>query len=158
MTAEEIFESYNENILKTYTRVPAIFVKGKGSVLTDVHGKKYLDFFPGWGVSNVGHCHPKVMGAVREQIGKLIHIPNNLYHPFQAKLARELIRISFLGKIFFCKNPRAFKQKKHCDEKYKAWAVAPSSPPFKISAYPNHTQSGRNKKIIAGTKWNYILE
>ena len=102
MTQEEIFNTYNECILTTYTRQPIIFVKGKGSVLTDVHGKKYLDFFPGWGVSNLGHCHPKVMGAVREQIGKLIHIPNNLYHPFQAKLAKEIIRNSFPGKIFFC--------------------------------------------------------
>jgi len=102
MTANEIFQEYNDHILLTYTRMPAIFVKGKGSVLTDIQGKKYLDFFPGWGVSNLGHCHPKVMGAVREQIGKLIHIPNNLYNPHQAKLAKELIRIAFEGKIFFC--------------------------------------------------------
>ena len=102
MKAIEIFQEYNDHILLTYTRMPAIFVKGKGSVLTDIHGKKYLDFFPGWGVSNLGHCHPKVMGAVREQIGKLIHIPNNLYNPHQATLARELIRIAFEGKIFFC--------------------------------------------------------
>ena len=102
MKATEIFQEYNDHILLTYTRLPVIFVKGKGSVLTDLHGKKYLDFFPGWGVSNVGHCHPKVMGAIREQIGKLIHIPNNFYNPHQAKLAKELIRIAFEGKIFFC--------------------------------------------------------
>ncbi len=102
MKADEIFQEYNDHILPTYTRMSAIFVKGKGSVLTDIHGKKYLDFFPGWGVSNLGHCHPKVMGAVREQIGKLIHIPNNLYNPHQAKLAKELVRIAFEGKIFFC--------------------------------------------------------
>lgn len=102
MKADEILEAYNDYILTTYTRVPTVFVKGKGSVLTDVNGKKYLDFFPGWGVSNLGHCHPKVMGAVREQIGKLIHVPNNLMNPHQAKLAKELIRIAFPGKIFFC--------------------------------------------------------
>lgn len=102
MTKDEILNSYSENILTTYTRLPVVFVKGKGSVLTDVNGKKYLDFFPGWGVSNLGHCHPKVMGAVREQISKLIHVPNNLMNPYQAKLAQELIRISFPGKIFFC--------------------------------------------------------
>ena len=102
MKANEIFQEYNDHILLTYTRMPAIFVKGKGSVLTDIQGKKYLDFFPGWGVGNLGHCHPKVMGAVREQIGKLIHIPNNLYNPHQAKLAKELIRVAFEGKIFFC--------------------------------------------------------
>jgi acetylornithine/N-succinyldiaminopimelate aminotransferase len=102
MKANEIYQEYNDHILLTYTRMPAIFVKGKGSVLTDIQGKKYLDFFPGWGVSNLGHCHPKVMGAVREQIGKLIHIPNNLYNPHQAKLAKELVRIAFEGKVFFC--------------------------------------------------------
>ena len=83
MTKDEIFESYQQYILPTYTRIPAIFVKGKGSTLIDISGKKYLDFFPGWGVNNVGHCHPKVMAAVRDQIDKLIHIPNNLYHPHQ---------------------------------------------------------------------------
>jgi len=102
MKANEIYQEYSDHILLTYTRTPAIFVKGKGSVLTDIQGKKYLDFFPGWGVSNLGHCHPKVMGAVREQIGKLIHVPNNFYNPHQAKLAKELVRIAFEGKIFFC--------------------------------------------------------
>ncbi len=97
----EIFKNYDKYILSTYTRTPAVFVKGKGMVLTDVDGKKYLDFFPGWGVNNVGHCHPKVMAAVRDQIGKLIHIPNNFYHVNQAKLAKEIIRHSFPGRVFF---------------------------------------------------------
>lgn len=102
MDKAAILSSYDQNILSTYTRVPYVFVKGKGCVLTDIHGKKFLDFFPGWGVSNLGHCHPKVVAAVRDQIDKLIHIPNNLYHPQQAKLAKELIRVSFPGRIFFC--------------------------------------------------------
>lgn len=102
MDKEEIIKSYDQNILSTYTRVPYVFVKGKGCILTDIHGKKFLDFFPGWGVSNLGHCHPKVVAAVRDQIDKLIHIPNTLYHPNQAKLAKELIRVSFPGKVFFC--------------------------------------------------------
>ncbi len=102
MTKQEILNGYNEYILSTYTRIPAVFVKGKGMTLIDISGKKYLDFFPGWGVNNVGHCHPKVMSAVRDQIGTLIHIPNNLYHPHQVKLAKEIIYWSFPGKIFFC--------------------------------------------------------
>ncbi len=102
MKKNQIIEDYDKYILSTYSRTPGIFVKGKGMVLTDILGKKYLDFFPGWGVNNVGHCHPKVMAAVRDQIGKLIHIPNNFYHPQQAKLAKEIIRWSFPGKVFFC--------------------------------------------------------
>ena len=102
MTKEEVIQSYNDYILSTYTRTEAVFVKGKGMTLIDIHGKKYLDFFPGWGVNNVGHCHPKVMAAVRDQIGTLIHVPNNFYHPNQAKLAKEIIHHAFPGKIFFC--------------------------------------------------------
>ncbi len=102
MKKNQILNDYNDYILSTYTRLPVIFVKGKGMTLIDIDGKKYLDFFPGWGVSNVGHCHPKVISAVRDQIGKLIHVPNNLHHPNQVKLAKEIIRHSFKGKVFFC--------------------------------------------------------
>jgi acetylornithine/N-succinyldiaminopimelate aminotransferase len=98
---EEIFKIYQDNIMPTYNKVPLVFVKGKGSRLWDIQGKVYLDFFPGWGVGNLGHCHPKVMQGVRDQIGKLIFVPNNYYHPFQAKLAKELVYLSFPGKVFF---------------------------------------------------------
>ncbi len=98
----------------TYTRSPLIFVKAKGSKLIDIDGKEYLDFFPGWGVNNLGHCHPKVVSAVKDQINKLIFIPNNLYHPHQAKLAKEINFWSFDSKVFFCNsgaeaNEAAFK-------------------------------------------------
>lgn len=102
MKKTEIFENYDKYILSTYTRVPLVAIKGKGMKLTDVDGKEYLDFFPGWAVNNIGHCHPKVMAAVRDQIGTLIFVPNNFYHPAQAKLAKEIIYWSFPGKVFFC--------------------------------------------------------
>ncbi len=102
MNKKEIIKNFDKYVLSTYSRSPIIFVKGKGMTLTDINGKKYLDFFPGWGVNNVGHCHPKVMAAVRDQIGKLIHVPNNFYHPNQVKLAKEIIHHSFKGKVFFC--------------------------------------------------------
>jgi len=114
MKLEEIFASYKENIMPTYTKVPLVFVKGKGSKLWDIHNKVYLDFFPGWGVGSLGHCHPKVMQAVRDQISKLIFIPNNYYHIPQAKLAKEIVYWSFPSKVFFCNsgaeaNEGAFK-------------------------------------------------
>ena len=102
MKAQEIFEAYQEYIIPTYTKYPLIFVKGKGSYLWDIHGKKYLDFFPGWGVVSVGHCHPKVMSALREQLSKLIFVANNYYHTGQAKLAKELNFSGFKSKLFFC--------------------------------------------------------
>jgi acetylornithine/N-succinyldiaminopimelate aminotransferase len=102
MKAQEVFNSYKDNIMPTYTKVPLIFVKGKGSRLWDIHSKAYLDLFPGWGVGNLGHCHPKVMQAVREQISKLIFIPNNYYHVPQAKLAKEIVYRTYPAKVFFC--------------------------------------------------------
>lgn len=103
MRTEQIFDSYKEYIMPTYTKLPLIFVKGKGSCLWDIHGKKYLDFFPGWGVNNLGHGHPKVMAAVRDQLSKLIFVPNNYYHLAQAKLARELnFWTKYPCKLFFC--------------------------------------------------------
>jgi len=102
MKKQEVFQIYQDCILNTYTRQPKIFVKGKGMTLVDIDGKKYLDFFPGWGVSNLGHCHPKVVSAIRDQVSKLIHIPNNFYNAQQAKLARELVYLTFPSKVFLC--------------------------------------------------------
>ncbi|MCM8799507.1 MAG: aspartate aminotransferase family protein [Candidatus Omnitrophica bacterium] len=102
MKKEEIFNFYNKYILGTYFKLPVIFVKGKGSYLWDIDGKKYLDFFPGWGVVSLGHCHPKVMSAIRNQVSKLIFVSNNYYHSFQAKLAKELNFFGFDSKVFFC--------------------------------------------------------
>ncbi|TAN59787.1 aspartate aminotransferase family protein [bacterium] len=101
MKKQEVFQAYQDYIMPTYSRLPLIFVKGKGMKLVDVDGRQYLDFFPGWGVSALGHCHPKVVSAVREQIGKLIHLPNNYLSLQQARLAKELIYWAFPGKVFF---------------------------------------------------------
>lgn len=86
--------------MPTYTRTPVIFVKGKGMKLIDIDGRQYLDFFPGWGVGSLGHCHPKVVSAVRDQIDKLIHLPNNYLSAQAARLAKELIYWTFPGKVF----------------------------------------------------------
>lgn len=102
MKTQEIFDSYKDYIMPTYTKTPLVFLKGKGSYLWDVHGQRYLDFFPGWGVGNLGHCHPKVISAIRDQVSKLTFIPNNFYQMPQARLAKEIIYLSFPGKVFFC--------------------------------------------------------
>ncbi len=103
MKKEEIFQSYNDYILPTYAKTPLIFVKGKGSRLWDIDNRQFLDFFPGWGVGNLGHCHPKVMQAVRDQVSKLIFVPNNYHNIPQAKLAKELASLlDYPAKVFFC--------------------------------------------------------
>lgn len=101
MKKQEILQAYSDYIMPTYARIPLIFVKGKGMKLIDIDGKQYLDFFPGWGVSSLGHCNPKVVAAIRDQVDKLIHLPNNYISTQQAKLAKEIIYWSFDGKVFF---------------------------------------------------------
>ena len=102
MKAQEVFDTYKDCIMPTYTKTPLIFVKGKGSRLWDIHSKVFLDLFPGWGVGNLGHCHPKVMQGVRDQVSKLIFIPNNYHHIPQAKLAKEITYWTYPAKVFFC--------------------------------------------------------
>jgi len=98
---EMITEKYNKYVMPTYTRDGIAFVKGKGIKMRDAEGKEYLDFFPGWAVSGIGHCHPKVVSAIRKQAGELIHVSNNYYNELQASLAEKIISHAFPGKVFF---------------------------------------------------------
>jgi len=107
-------QAYDKHVMPTYSRLPISLVKGKGADVWDSEGKKYLDFFPGWAVSGLGHCHPRVVQAVRKQAGKIIHVSNNFYNQLQGELADKIIEHSFEGKVFFCNsgaeaNEGAFK-------------------------------------------------
>jgi predicted acetylornithine/succinylornithine family transaminase len=101
MTTKQIEALYQKYLIPVYTRVGIAVARARGSWVWDAQGRKYLDFFPGWGVDALGHCHPHVVRAVREQAPRLIHIPNTYYHEPQAKLAQALVRSSFDGKVFF---------------------------------------------------------
>ena len=90
------------NVAPTYGRYPIALVRGEGCRVWDADGKEYLDFVSGLAVCNLGHCHPDVVAAIREQAGKLIHV-SNLYHiEPQIDLAKKLNRLSFGDKAFFC--------------------------------------------------------
>lgn len=102
MNTSDIKKLYDQYLLGNYAPADLCLVKGKGSWVWDVHGKRYLDFFPGWAVSGLGHCHPKVVDAIRDQARKIIHIPNNFLNLKQAKLAEVISEASFPSKLFFC--------------------------------------------------------
>jgi len=95
-------ELYDRYVIGNYARNPIAIVRGSGSRVWDAEGREYLDFFPGWGVNAIGHCHPKVVSAIKEQCEKLIHVPNNYYNEPQAILAKRISESSFGGKCFFC--------------------------------------------------------
>ena len=89
-------------MIPNYRRYPVSLVRGEGSWIWDAEGNRYLDFFPGWGCNLLGHCPPRVVEAVREQVGQLIHVPNTWYMEAQGRLAEALAERSFGGQSFFC--------------------------------------------------------
>jgi acetylornithine/N-succinyldiaminopimelate aminotransferase len=102
MTTQETIELFNQYVIANYGRLPRVMVRGEGCYLWDADGNKILDMFPGWAVSGIGHCPPKVVEAVRRQVGELIHIDNTFYSEPQGRLAQMLSQRAFGGKCFFC--------------------------------------------------------
>ena len=102
MTTQETIELFNKYVIGNYGRLPRVITKGEGCYLYDADGNKILDMFPGWAVSAIGHCHPKVVEALCKQAGELLHIDNTFYSEPQGKLAKLLSERAFGGKCFFC--------------------------------------------------------
>jgi acetylornithine/N-succinyldiaminopimelate aminotransferase len=90
------------HVIPSYARYPVELVRGAGTRVWDAEGNEYLDFLAGISVLNVGHCHPKVVEAVREQVGRLTHTTNLFYTEPAMRLAARLARSSLGGKVFFC--------------------------------------------------------
>ncbi len=102
LSSQETIELFQKYVIANYTRYPVCLVRGEGSYVWDAEGRRYLDFFPGWGCNLLGHCPPRVVEAVQEQVAQLIHVPNTWYMEAQGLLARELSEKSFGGQCFFC--------------------------------------------------------
>ncbi|HZL48199.1 MAG TPA: aspartate aminotransferase family protein [Solirubrobacteraceae bacterium] len=90
------------HVIHSYARFPVEFVRGEGPRLWDEDGNEYLDFLCGISVTNVGHCHPHVVAAIREQAGRLMHASNLFYTEPAMRLAERLTESSLGGKVFFC--------------------------------------------------------
>jgi predicted acetylornithine/succinylornithine family transaminase len=101
-TSAETIALFDRYVIGNYRRYPVCLVRGEGSWIWDAEGNRYLDFFPGWGCNLLGHCPPRVVEAVREQVGQLIHVPNTWYMEAQGLFAQALSERSFDGQAFFC--------------------------------------------------------
>ncbi|MDR2873586.1 MAG: acetylornithine transaminase [Methanobrevibacter sp.] len=101
MKNEEIIEDYPNYIINTYTRQPIAISHGKGIKVWDNDGKEYLDFFAGIAVSNLGHAHPNILNALKEQSEKIIHCSNIYYNENQLALAKLLNKLIPNSRIFF---------------------------------------------------------
>ena len=104
MNEAEIIAAENAHLAGVYQKFPVALVKGRGATVWDANGKAYIDCMSGYGVSLVGHCHPKVVAAIREQCERLISCHGSFYNDKRAELVEKLAEISpkGLGKVFLC--------------------------------------------------------
>jgi acetylornithine/N-succinyldiaminopimelate aminotransferase len=91
-----------KSVVQTYTRQPILLVRGSGARVWDASGREYIDFVAGVAVNNVGHCHPSVVEAIRQQAKELIHTSNLYYTENQVLLAEELKALTGMDRAFFC--------------------------------------------------------
>lgn len=99
---ESIVQKDTAHVMQTYGRQPIALISGKGAVVCDVNGVEYIDCVAGIAVNNVGHCHPRVVEAIKSQAEKLIHVSNLYYTEVQADLAEELVTLTGMERAFFC--------------------------------------------------------
>jgi predicted acetylornithine/succinylornithine family transaminase len=89
-------------LMHNYARAPICLVRGEGARVWDTDGREYLDFVGGIAVGALGHCHPKIVGAIREQATALLQVSNLYQIPSQIHLAKLLCEHSFADRAFFC--------------------------------------------------------
>ena len=102
MNTQDVISIFNDYVIANYGRLPKVITKGQNNTLQDLDGNTILDMFPGWAVSGIGHCHPKVVEAICKQAGELLHIDNTFYTIEQGQLAKMLSERAFGGQCFFC--------------------------------------------------------
>ncbi|MBI1740023.1 MAG: aspartate aminotransferase family protein [Candidatus Koribacter versatilis] len=98
---EQITDLEKRYLLQTYNRYPVALEKGKGVFVFDFEGNRYLDFVSGIGVNALGHAHPRIVKAIRDQAAKVIHLSNLYYNEYQGQLAERLCQLSGLDRAFF---------------------------------------------------------
>lgn len=117
-------------VVQTYARQPMVLARGEGVWVWDTDGKRFQDWVAGIAVDVLGHSHPKWVAAIREQAGRLVHTSNLYHNEHQAVLAREIVGITGLDRVFFAnsgteaneaaiKIARRWAKAYHSDAKHK---------------------------------------
>lgn len=91
----------DEGVMKTYARADEVFVSGHGAVLQDSTGREFLDFLAGIAVSALGHGHAGLAAALRDQVGKVVHLSNLFRHPYTEQVATRLCTLTDMAAAFF---------------------------------------------------------
>lgn len=97
MSREKIVEIEEKYFAKTYAKRPLVIVRGRGALVWDLDGREYIDCVGGHGICVVGHCHPKVVEAIKMQAERLITCPGMFYNDARAELLEKLVNIAPRG-------------------------------------------------------------
>ena len=113
-STEDLIASGRKRTSPNYAPAPIVFERGEGVWLVDREGTRYLDFVAGIAVCALGHAHPRLTEALRDQVGRLLHISNMYFNEPQIELMEMLTERSFADRVFFCNsgaeaNEAAFK-------------------------------------------------
>jgi acetylornithine/N-succinyldiaminopimelate aminotransferase len=155
--------------MPTYARKPVLFVRGEGMRLYDDDGREYLDFVAGIGSVNLGHSHPAVVEAARDQIGRLTQVSNLFYVEHRSELASDLAGLLEAGspqagvpaKVFFCnsgaeanegaiKLARRWGKAHRGDGCYRIVTAASSATMSLSGTWSNPSGSGANASCLLG--------
>ena len=99
----ELVELTSKYLIDNYGRLPVAMARGEGAKIWDADGREYIDFFAGFGGGGVaGHCHPKIVAAIKAQAETLLSHGNLFTNAPQVELARAITDHAFEGKVFFC--------------------------------------------------------
>ena len=102
MRMNDLFTRAEKVLMNNVRRYPAVFTRAEGSRVYDAAGREYIDFLSGIAVQAVGHSHPRITAAIRQQAEKIIHVSNLYYLEEQIDLAEKLVALSGLDRVFFC--------------------------------------------------------
>ena len=130
LTYPEVVECHEKYYFNIFQKTPVCFERGEGTVLYGMDGRRYLDFLGGIAVSALGHSHPAIVNAIKDQADRFIHCSNLYYIEPQARLAKTLVEISCADRAFICnsgaeaneaaiKLARKYQYKKGRTNKYK---------------------------------------
>jgi predicted acetylornithine/succinylornithine family transaminase len=126
VNTQNVVNQFSQYVIGNYYRLPIVVTRAQGAYFWDSEGKRYLDLFPSWGCSLLGHCHPHVVAAIQKQAAELIHVDNTFCSVPQGQLAEMISKRSFGGKCFFANsgaeaNEAAIKlaRRATADGKYK---------------------------------------
>jgi succinylornithine transaminase family protein len=117
-------QTFNEVMVPNYQPADLIPVRGAGSRFWDQQGREYVDFACGIAVTVLGHCHPRLVGALQQQAQKLWHLSNVMTNEPALRLAKKLCEATFAERVFFCNsgaeaNEAAFKlARRHAQTKF----------------------------------------